>query len=132
MKGYFFLLCVLCLSKVLVSLWGLVTASHLLVGVVFLGDVVLLPLCTLGCYALAFKKVVWSAGTWGAIRLLTLALGVFAVVVFGYGEQFGVPSIGQRGMLTIALVFLPYLLFAIPVILYENALKKGFEGTAAG
>ncbi|MFW5721939.1 MAG: hypothetical protein ACOCWT_01445 [Desulfohalobiaceae bacterium] len=127
MKGYFFLLCILCAGMLFKSVWGLFIQIHPLVTLSQLGDIILIPLCTVACYGLAFKKVIWDLPKWTLVRILTLALGVYSVIVYGFGERYGIPTIGDPGLMTVALIFLPYLLSAIPVILYESALKKGFD-----
>lgn len=127
MKGYFILLCILYLASVVISIWSLTNPLHILVALKNALDIAMFTLCIMGAYGLAFKRKLWDPVRWRMIFQGTLILGVFSVVLIGYGERFGVPSpAGAPSLLQLGLVFLPYLLFAIPVVLYERALKNDF------
>lgn len=128
MIGYFVLLCILYLVTVGTSLWALTQPLHSLFVVKDLGTIVLFSLCLRGCYGLVFKKTYWIPEKWRIVFQGTLVLGVFTVILYGYGENLGVPSpAGAPTLIDLGLMYLPYLLFAIPVILYENTLKKSAQ-----
>ncbi len=131
MKGYFYLLSVLYLVTVLVSLWSLTNPLHVLTALKNALDIALFSACLAACHGLVYKRRYWEAPRWRLIYQATLTLGVFGVMLMGYGERFGVPSpVGSPGLIQLGLWFLPYLLFVIPVILYEHALKNDFKDKA--
>ncbi len=128
MKGYFFLLALLYAVTVFMSLWSLTNPLHLLVALKNALDIALFSLCLTGCYGLAFKRRYLEPARWRITFQATLILGVFSVVLLGFGDRFGVPTpAGNPGLLELGLIFLPYLLFAIPAILYEHALRNDFK-----
>lgn len=128
MKGYFVLLCVLYLATLFMSVWSLTNPLHVLVALKNALDIALFSICLAGCFGLAFKRVYLEPTRWRLTYQATLTLGVFSVMLMGFGDRFGVPMpVGQPSLLELGLMFLPYLLFALPVILYEQALKKGFS-----
>ncbi|MBN2140747.1 MAG: hypothetical protein PHV85_09890 [Desulfovibrionaceae bacterium] len=127
MKVYFVLLAFLFLSTLLPS--GAVLAHafsvHYLKVAKSVGDVVLFALCLVGCFGLAFDRRIFSAGVWGAVKNATLILGAFTVMLLGYGEIFGVPTPqGRPSLMRMGLIFLPYVLFAAPAVLYERRLRR--------
>jgi len=127
MKLYFLLLSVLFLTRVVVSVWVLLSLPHYLVFLNHAADIVLFALCLAGCLDLAFKKrlVNFSQDKWRLTYQATLVLGAGSVLLTNYGHSLGVPSpAGSPGILTLGLIFLPYVLFAIPVIVHTHELKK--------
>ncbi|MDY7001164.1 MAG: hypothetical protein SVS15_05205 [Thermodesulfobacteriota bacterium] len=127
MKLYFIILSVLFLTRVLLSVWFLLSLPHYLVFLNHVGDIVLFTLCWAGALDLAFKKRLlnFSPDKWRLTYQATLVLGAGSVLLTKYGADLGVPSpAGSPGILTLGLIFLPYVLFAIPVIVHEHELKK--------
>lgn len=125
MKGYFFLLSVLYLAFLALAVWGLTTFLHMYITLKLLADIVLPGLCVWACYGLAFKKVYMGPIAWRMVYNLTFILGVFAVLLRGWPDKLGVPSpVGAPHVLDLALTFLPYILFAIPAVLYDHELKQ--------
>jgi len=127
MKLYFIILSVLYLSRIIVSVWVMLNPPHYLIFLNHAADMVLFTLCLAGCLDLAFKKrlVNFSTDKWRLTYQATLVLGACTVLLMCYGDKVGVPSpVGNPGFLTIGLIYLPYVLFAIPVIVHEHELKK--------
>jgi len=128
MKVYFVLLCVLYLATLVMSVWSLTNPLHLLVALKNALDIALFFLCLVGCFGLAFRREYLEPTRWRLTYQATLTLGVFSVVLMGFGGRFGVPMpVGDPSLVELGLLYLPYLLFAIPVVLYEQALRKGFD-----
>ncbi len=128
MKGYFFLLAILYLVTLLMNIWSLTHHIPTLLAVKNALDIALFALCLLGAFGLAFRRSYWEPLRWRMVYQATLVLGVFSVMIMGFGERFGMPSpMGKPSLLQLGMLFLPYLLFALPVILYEHALRKGFK-----
>lgn len=128
MKGYFVLLAVLYLVTLLMNVWSLTHRIPTLLAVKNALDIALFALCLLGAYGLAFRRSYWEPLRWRMIYQATLVLGVFSVMIMGFGERFDMPTpYTDPSLLLLGMLFLPYLLFALPVILYEHALRKGFD-----
>lgn len=128
MKVYFILLCVLYLATVAMSIWSLTNPLHLLVALKNALDIGLFSMCLVAAFGLAFKRIFLEPTRWRMTYQATLTLGAFSVMLMGFGGRFGVPMpVGEPGLLELGLIYLPYLLFAIPVVLYEKALRKGFD-----
>lgn len=111
----------------MVSAWVMLSLPHYLVFLNHAADIVLFALCLTACLDLAFKKrlVNLSPDKWRLTYQATLVLGACSVLLTKYGDRLGVPSpAGSPDILTLGLIFLPYVLFAIPVIVYVYELKK--------
>ena len=135
MKLYFILMCVLYLATMLPSGVLLMHADqiHWLRILKSVGDLVLFALCLRGAFGLAWNRVYARQGVWNNVGAATLVLGGFSVMLFGYGEIFGVPTpAGKPSLISLGLVFLPYVLFAAPVVIYEYKMKKGEIGQEEG
>lgn len=128
MKFYVILMAILYLLQMYLSI-----TSIFLFGVNYLyvlghiGNIVLYTLSLSVAIEFAYKKRfiklsrphIWWVGR------LTLALGAYTTLLYTRGDIFGLPS-PPSNFLHAALIFLPYVLFAIPVIVYEHELgKKG-------
>lgn len=128
MKVYFVLLCLLYLATLAMSLWSLTNPLHVLVALKNALDVALFSICLVGCFGLAFRRVYLEPTRWRVTYQATFTLGVFSVMLMGFGGRFGVPMpVGDPSLIELGLLYLPYLLFGIPVVLYERALRKGFD-----
>lgn len=132
MKGYFFLLAFLYLVQTLMNLLVLFNVGVPIKALLAFGNVVFFSLALLGSYALAFRKTFFRPGFWTLLMNGVLVWGGFTVMVYGYGEMFGLASpSGSPGILNLGLLFLPYLLFAIPVIVYQHERRKAIFGEEA-
>ena len=88
------------------------------------GDVLILGACVLACYGLAFKKKYLDVAKWRMMYPLTILLGLFTGALLAMPEKFGILYREPSGLLDIAMRFLPYILFAVPVILYQHELTR--------
>jgi hypothetical protein len=123
-KGYFYLLCVLFAASALVRILSLVVIEDALTGLRFVADIILFGLCLRGCFGLAFGRRYLSTQAWRLIGHLTLALGGVNVILRISGPDLGLaPQAGPADPFSLALSFLPYILFAIPAILYGHSLQ---------
>jgi hypothetical protein len=131
MKVYMILLGILYLLRLLVSIWTLTYLPHFLFIIQHLGDMVLFSLCMAGGIAFAYGKHIlkFDRGTWKLISRLTLILGAYTVLLYVKGDEvFGIPAPASGGgLFQILMIFLPYVLFSIPVIVYEHELSKKNE-----
>ncbi|MBU1003882.1 MAG: hypothetical protein KKE73_15330 [Proteobacteria bacterium] len=128
MKPYSILLLVLWLTTSFTDLWSLAYASHHLFVIKSIATVVLFTLCLAGCIQLAWGKTLlrFAPGQWRMVYQATLAIGAFYVMLKNFGDLMGVATMsGPINIFQIGLDFLPYLLFAIPVIVLEHELNKG-------
>lgn len=132
MKVYVVLLAILYVLHISINIWALTTLPHYLFAIQHLADLVLLTLCMAGGIAHSFGKVLvrLERGSWRMVSRLTLVLGAFTVLLYVKGDEvFGVPAPASGGgIMQVALIFLPYVLFAIPVIVYEHELGKKAKG----
>lgn len=128
MKVYMILLGILYLLRIFVSVWALTHLPHYLFFIQHLGDLVLFSLCMAGGIAQAYGKAIVNLdrGTWKLVSRLTLILGAYTVLLYVKGDEvFGIPSpAAGGGLLQVAMLFLPYVLFSIPVIVYEHELAQ--------
>lgn len=131
MKFYVILLAILYLLQMYLSF-----TSIFLFGVNYLyilghiGNIVLYTLCLSAAVEFAYKKRVIKlsrTNIWWVGRL-TLLLGAYTTLLYTRGDIFGMPS-PPSNFLHAALIFLPYVLFAIPVIVYEYELRKKEQGS---
>ncbi len=127
MKFYAILLAVLWLTRMTVSLWALLTGQHPLLMLNHALDLIVLTLALAGAMQAGFGKILlprFTAQHWRLVSRGTLLLGALSTMLYTHGEAVGVPSSAGPGLMNVALVFLPYLLFAIPVIVLEFELRK--------
>ena len=136
MKVYFILLSFLYLMRMFISIrsilggllgWSLFSFPNYLYILNHLADMVVFSLCLAGCLDLAFKKRLlnFSPDKWRRTYQATLMVGILNVLLYCYGDRFGAPAlIRNPGIFTVIKFFLPYVLFAIPVIVHEHELKK--------
>lgn len=131
MKPYFFLLAVLYLSTLANAAIGILAVPTPLALVKNLGDTVCLGLCLYAAFELSFARRRLDAA---ACRLLyrgTGALGVYAVILSLTDVPYGPPGLFGPGPVHAAMVFVPYVLFIVPVVLLEKRLT-GPVAPAAG
>lgn len=127
MKAYSVLLGVLWLVTTFTDIWSLAYVRHVAFAVKGVGTPVLFTLCLAANVELAWRRRIVKFDTlrWRMTYQATLLMGGFYVILKNYGELLGVPTFsGDAGLLQLGLDFLPYLLFAIPVILLEYERKK--------
>lgn len=127
MRPYCVLLGILWLVTTFTDIWSLAYVRHLAFAVKGVGTPVLFTLCLAGCVELAWGRrlVRFDALRWRMTYQATLLMGGFYVMLKNYGELLGVPTFsGEASLLQVGLDFLPYMLFAIPVILLEHEMKK--------
>jgi len=126
MKGYVILLGALYLSTLAVSAMALRGPAVGLVPVKAVLDVVLFGLCLWGGISYAFgRRLRLDAGKWRLISRITLAAGAFFTLGMVWGRSLGIPTPhSSPGLITAAMTLLPYVLFAVPAILYANAMDK--------
>lgn len=127
MKPYAVLLAVLWAVTTFTDIWSLAYAQHFLFVVKGLGTPVLFTLCLAGCVELAWgwRLARLAPGRWRATYRATLAMGVFYVLLKDFGDLLGVPAMaGEPNLLQIGLDFLPYLLFAVPVVILVHEKEK--------
>ena len=127
MKFYAILLAVLWLLRTTISLWAMLTGQHPLLMLNHALDLVALTLALAGAVQMGFGKVLlprFTAAHWRMVSRGTLLLGALSTLLYTHGDAVGVPSSAGPGLMNVALIFLPYLLFAIPVIILEHELRK--------
>jgi len=125
MKPFFILLAVLYLPSVVNAGIGILAFPQALALVKNLGDVVVLALCLRTAYDQAFGRTWLDAAKCRLLYQATFALGIYAVILAATDTPYGPPGLFGPGLVHAAMVFIPYLLFAIPVVLQEKRLKEG-------
>ncbi len=125
MKPYFVLLIVLYLSTLANAAIGIAVFPSALALVKNLGDIVVFGLCLRTAYDHAFGRTWLNAARCRLLYRGVFALGVYAVILAATGTRYGPPGMFGKGLLHVIMVFVPYLLFAIPVVLQEKRLKEG-------
>jgi hypothetical protein len=129
MKLYVVLLGFLYVLQMVLSGWSLLAGVNYLYALGHLGNIVLFSLCLVGAIAQAYGKVLVKlprTGWWWTGRL-TLVLGAYTALLYTRGDFFGLPS-PPSGIMHAVLIFLTYVLFAVPVIVYEYELGKQEKG----
>lgn len=124
MKTYFVLLAILYVGNLANSFVGLAFVAAPVMIAKIAADVALMSISLWGCYGMAFGKRYLSAAKWRIVYQATLALGVATVLLYANGEVVGLPPLEGIGLLHAGMIFLPYVLFAVPIILYEKELKE--------
>ena len=126
MKGYCILLAVLYVIHVVMGVFEVVVAPHDMRVLKLVIDAVVFALCLVGCFGLAYRKALWSPLTWRVIYQATLVMGCFFFFAQGFGDSVGIDHPDKdAGLLNLMMNLLNYLLFAVPVIVYEHALRRG-------
>ena len=127
MKFYAILLAVLWVLRVSLSLTSLLMGQHPLYMLNHAADLVVLTLAMAGAMQAGFGKV-WlprfTPNHWRMVSRGTLLLGALSTLLYTHGEAIGVPATAGPGLMQVGIVFLPYLLFSIPVIVLEHELRK--------
>ncbi len=124
MKTYFVLLCVLYVSVAANAVMSfLLGAPAALTGKAVL-DLAAMGFCLYGTYGLAFGKRYFAAFVWRIAYQAVLLLGALTVIMYINGEATGAAPAQGLGLLHMTMMFLPFLLFAVPPILYANKLKE--------
>lgn len=133
MKLYFYMLAVLTLSKmfrayVLIQEAGrFISPTHgsyaNMLVVKNIVDMLLFAACLSACGLMAYGKRALDPKSWRLVMNGTLTLGAFSVMLYGFPELFNGPPDYRSSFLWLAGDFLTYVLFAIPVILYERSLR---------
>lgn len=90
---------------------------------------VVLGLCLRVAYDHAFGRAWLDAAKTRLVYQAAFALGIYAVILAATDTPYGPPGLFGPGLVHAGMVFIPYLLFAIPVVLQEKRLK---EGTSPG
>lgn len=137
MKLYAILLAVLYLSRLAVSGFSLLHTDESLRAAVNLAEIVLFAVCLAAAVGLGWRKRWRTPGFWAGTASATLMLGAASVLVYGFGDLFGLPTTGRPNLLQLGLMYLPYVLFAVPAVLYDRELRgekngEPREGPAAG
>ncbi len=122
MKGYAILLGVLFVSSLATRLMTVSVSHEPLARALAGADIVAFGLCLVAAVEMAFHRR-WLTSRFGAQgwRLVSrgaLVLGAFAVASSAMSRPMSAP-----GLLQLGLMLVPYVVFAIPVILFENELK---------
>ncbi|THB67061.1 MAG: hypothetical protein D6E12_09380 [Desulfovibrio sp.] len=126
MKGYFYLLCVLYVLHTGVNIFVAVVEPHGMYVMKALIDAVCFALCLVGSYGLAHRKPIWTTWTWRTIYQATLVMGGFFFIAQGFGDVLGIDHpAADAGPINLAMLLIKYLLFAIPVVIYEYAMRTG-------
>ncbi len=133
MKLYFYMLTVLTLSKLFRAYLLIQEASRFIsptygsyrnmIMVKNFADIILFTACLGACYLMAFGKKALEPKTWRLVMNGTLTLGAFSVMLYGFPELFNGPPAYGSSFIWLAGDFLTYVLFVIPVILYERSLR---------
>ncbi len=122
---YFILLIILYAGRVFAGGAVIFTTGHPLPLLRAAAEIIVLGLCLWGCYGLAFKKRYLEPVKWKIIYQFTLILGVATVVLTGYGQSFGMPGTPEGiSLFHLFMILLPFLLFAVPVIIYAKELEE--------
>jgi hypothetical protein len=136
-KLYAILLSVLYLSRLAENGLILLHAPYALQAAIKLAEIVIFALCLAAAVGLGWGKRWRTPGFWGASGTASLMLGAASVMVFGFGGLFGLPQPERQNILQLGLMYLPYVLFAVPAVLYDRELRgekngEPREGPAAG
>jgi len=125
MKLYVVLLGFLYVLQMALSVWSLTAKVNVFYALGHVGNIAAFSLCLLGAVAFAYgwSPVRISRRAWWWVGRLTLVLGAYTTVLYTRGDVFGLPS-PPSGFMHAALILLPYVLFAVPVIVYEHELGK--------
>jgi len=124
MKTYFVLLCVLYLSVAANAVMGMLIGAPAAMTGKAAVDLAALGFCLYGAYGLAFGRRFFAAFVWRIAYQAVLLLGALSVLMVINGWDSGAEPAKGLGLLHMVMMFLPYLLFAVPPILYANKLKE--------
>jgi hypothetical protein len=119
-KGYFYLLAVLFGATALVRALSLAVAFDAVRLMRDMAELGLFGLCLAACHGLSFGRRYSTSQAWRLIGHLTLVVGGLTVFFRYRGAGDGMPP---TDLYSLGLAFLPYVLFAIPTILYAHSLQ---------
>ncbi len=129
MKGYVILLGVLYLATIARSVMALMGPPIGLVPYKAVIDIALFGLCLWGGYCFISGKTCLDADKWKLVSRVTLAVGGMLTIGLVWGTSLGLATpYPSPSLLQAAMLLLPYVLFAIPMILYANELGKERDG----
>ena len=127
MKFYAILLALLWLLRMAVSLSALLFGQHPAFMLNHALDLVLLTMAMAGAIQVGFGKI-WlprlTPNHWRMVSRATLLLGALSTLLYTQGERLDIPTPAGPGLMNVVMIFMPYLLFAIPVIVLEHNLRK--------
>lgn len=123
MKGFAYLLGLLFATNTFTRVIGILHGVPALVAVLFVADVIAFAVCLTANWGIAHGREWFSVPKLKLLYFLTIGLGILSVVVRGWGEVFGIPSVGGS-ILDLGLWFLSYLLFAAPLAVHADRLSK--------
>ena len=125
MKGYVILLGVLYLATITRSAMALMGPPIGLVPYKAVIDIVLFGLCLWGGYCFVSGKTCLDADKWKLVSRITLGAGGMLTIGLVWGTSLGLDTpYPSPSILTALMLLLPYVLFAIPVIVFANELEK--------
>jgi hypothetical protein len=122
MKSYFFLLTVLYLSNLANAGIGILAIPTPLALIKNIGDIACFGLCLRTSFGLAYGRAWLDAAACRLLYRATGALGVYAVILSATDTPYGPPGLFGPGLAHAAMVFVPYVLFIVPVVLQEKRL----------
>lgn len=124
MKTFFALLCVLYVSVLVNAGLGILIFPEPLALIKNLGDVVAGALCLRTAFDLGWSRRWLDAPGCRLLYRATGGLGIYAVILAATGTSFGPPGLFGPGLAHSAMVFVPYVLFIVPVVLQERRLAE--------
>ncbi|GAB6060305.1 hypothetical protein [Desulfonatronum parangueonense] len=124
MKIYFFLLSVLFVSATITRLLSLAVESDPLLSLKVLVDIALFAVCLVACHGLAFKRRYLSLTFWAWPGRLTLVMGGIHVMATLFRLD---KTTSPFWPIDLGMAVIIYGLFAVPAILYAEALKNDPE-----
>lgn len=124
MKPFFYLLAVLYLPTLANAGIGILAVPTALALVKNIGDIALFGLCLVTAFDHAYGRSRLDAAACKLLYRATLALGVYAVILAATDTPYGPPGLFGPGLVHAAMVFIPYILFIVPVVLQERRLRE--------
>ncbi|SDB13885.1 hypothetical protein SAMN05660653_00688 [Desulfonatronum thiosulfatophilum] len=124
MKIYFFLLSVLFVSATITRLLSLTVETDPLLSLKILADIALFAVCLVACHGLAFRRRYLTMAFWAWPGRLTLVMaGVHVMATLFRLDETTSPF----WPIDLGMAVVIYGLFAVPAILYAEALKNDPE-----
>ncbi len=124
MKSFFYLLIVLYLPTLANAGIGILAVPTAQALVKNIGDIVLFGLCLRTAFDLAYGRAWLDAAGCRLLYRATGALGIYAVILAATDTPYGPPGLFGPGLVHAAMVFIPYVLFIVPVVLQERQLRE--------
>ncbi|NDY58224.1 hypothetical protein G3N56_15940 [Desulfovibrio sulfodismutans] len=131
MKPFFALLAVLYLPTLANAGIGILAVPTALALVKNVGDIVLFGLCLRTAFDLAYGRTWLDPAGCRLLYRAVGALGIYAVILAATDTPYGPPGLFGPGLVHAAMVFIPYVLFIVPVVLQEKRLQEA-AGEAPG